>query len=53
MFHNNKIPKEDSQITFLSLIVIDSVFTTGKNYYPQVFSEECEYVIKEKKILYY
>ena len=25
-------------------------FRTGKNYYPQVFLEECIYVLKEKKI---
>ena len=28
--------------------MIDSVFRTGKNYYPQVFLEECTYVIYEK-----
>ena len=27
----------------------DSVFRTGRNYYPQVFLE-CKYVVKEKKI---
>ena len=32
---------------YLSVILIDSVFTTGKNYYPQVFLEECKYTIKE------
>ena len=31
------------------MILIDSVFRTGKNYYPQVFLEECKYVVKEKK----
>ena len=30
--------------------MVDSVFRTGKNYYPQVFLEECKYVVKEKKI---
>ena len=30
--------------------MIDSVFRTGKNCYPQVFLEECKYVFKEKKI---
>ena len=36
-FHNNKIPKEGSQcICLLLVILIDSVFRTGKNYYPQV-----------------
>ena len=37
-FHNNKIPKEGSQ------------FRASKNYYPQVFLEECKYIITEKKI---
>ena len=31
-------------------MLFDSVFRTGKNYYPQVFLEECKYVVKEKKI---
>ena len=52
-FHNNKIPKEDSQCICLSVILIDSVFRTGNNYYPQVFLEECKYVVKEKKISKY
>ena len=39
-FHNNKIPKEGSQFICLSIILIDSVFRTGKNYYPQVLLEE-------------
>ena len=30
--------------------MIDSVFRTGKNCYPQVFLEECKNVFKEKKI---
>ena len=33
-FHNNEIPKEGSQFSCLSVILIDSVFITGKNYYP-------------------
>ena len=41
-FHNNKIPKEGSQFICLSVILIDSEFKTGKNYYPQVFLEECK-----------
>ena len=31
--------------------MIDSVFRTGKYYYLQVFLEESEYVVKEKKFL--
>ena len=41
------MPKEGLQFIYLSVILIDSVFTTGKNYYPQVFLEECKYAIKE------
>ena len=48
-FHNNKIPKEGSKFICLSVILIDSVFRTSKNYYPQVFLEECKYVVWEKK----
>ena len=48
-FHDNEIPK-GSQFLCLSVILIDSVFRTGKNYYLQVFSEECNYVAKEKKM---
>ena len=36
-FHNNNIQKEGSQYICLSVILLDSVFRTGKNYYPQGF----------------
>ena len=49
-FHNNKILKEGSQFICWSVILINSVFRTGKNYYPQVFLEQCKYVAKEKKM---
>ena len=52
-FHNNKIPKEDSQFICSSVILIDSAFRTGKNYCPYVFLEECKYIMKEKKIPQY
>ena len=48
-----KKPKEGSQCIYLSVILIDSVYRTGKNYYPQVFFEECKYVVEEKKMLEY
>ena len=44
------MPKEGSQCICLSVVLIDSVYRTGKNYYPQVFLEECIYVVKEKKM---
>ena len=33
--------------------MIDSVFRTGKNFYPQVFLREYIYVVREKKIATY
>ena len=48
-FHNNIMPKEGSDCICLSVILIDSVFRTSKNCYPQVLLEECKYVVKEKK----
>ena len=30
--------------------MIDFAFITGRNYYPQVFLEECKSLVKEKKI---
>ena len=32
------------------VIMIDSVWRTGKNYYPQMFLEEFWFVLKGKKI---
>ena len=49
-FHNNKMLKEGSQCICLPVILINSFFRAGKNRYPQVFLEECKYVVKEKKI---
>ena len=51
-FHNNKIPKEDSQCICLSVILIDSIFRTV-NFYSQLFLEECKFVVKEKTISKY
>ena len=32
------------------MVLIDSVFKMSKNYYLQVFLEECKYFIKEKGV---
>ena len=50
-FHNNKIPKEGSQVIPLSVVLIDFVFITGTIYYPQVFLEECNMLLKKKRCL--
>ena len=49
-FRNNKIPKEGSQFICLSVILIDSAFTTSNNYYSQVLFEEFKDVVKEKQM---
>ena len=46
-----KVPKEGSQYICLPVILIDSVFRTGKSYYPQVFLEGWKYVVKGKSCL--
>ena len=53
-FHSNKIRRQGSQCVYLSVILIDSVSRTGKNYSPRVFLE-CKNDVKEKKIplIYY
>ena len=47
-FFNNKKPKKGSRCFDLSLVFTDSVFRTD-SYNPQVFLEECKYVVKGKK----
>ena len=49
-FHNTKTPKENSLWICLSVILIDSVFTTGNNYYPQVFCN-VNMLLKKKREL--
>ena len=49
-FHNDKILIEGFHCICLPVILIKSVYMTGKNYYPHVFLEECKYVVKEDKI---
>ena len=45
IFHNNKISKEGLLRICLSATLIDLVYRTSKNYYPQVFLEERKYVV--------
>ena len=49
-FLNDKITKEGSQFVYLLVTLINSVFKTGYNCYPQVFLEEFKGVDKEKKM---
>ena len=46
-FQHNKIPKDNEYSACLSVILLDSIFVnTNKEYYPQIFFEECKYAIK-------
>ena len=48
-FYSNKVPKEGDKCICLSVILLGSVCRREINYYPQMFSEECKYVVKENK----
>ena len=50
-FPNNEIQIDGPQFICLSLILINSAFRAGKNYYHQVFLEECKYVVTEKTFM--
>ena len=43
------IVKYQKKILNVLVILIHSVFRTGNNHYPQVLSEEYQYVVKEKR----
>ena len=48
-FRNKKMPQEKAPCKCLSMIMIDSVIKTNKQYYPQTLLEECKYVQKKKQ----
>ena len=51
-FQHNKIPKDNEYCACLSVILLDSIFVnSNKEYYPQIFLEECKYAIKDRKIV--
>ena len=49
-FHDKRMSKNCFHGFCLLLISIGYVFDLGKNYYPQVSSEQCKQVAKKKKI---
>ena len=44
------MPKKGSYCICISVVLIVSVFKMSKNHYPQVFLEECKYIVKEKEV---
>ena len=50
--YNEKVYTDVKYCTCLSVILSDSIFvSSNKEYYSQIFSEECKYAIKDRKIL--
>ena len=52
-FQGKETPKGDSFYKCLPLIMLDSVVKVGKQYYPQVFLEECKYIERKNKMFNY
>ena len=51
-FQHNKIPRDNEYCACLSVILLHSFFVnSNKEYYPQIFSEECKYAIEDRKIV--
>ena len=52
-FHDNEIPKVNSNYTCLAVALFDFVLKKDQNYYPQVFLKECKHIEKGKKFIQY
>ena len=50
LFDGKEIPKERVEYTCLVCISIDSVLKGGKNYYLQVYLEQCKYNVKKREM---
>ena len=48
-FHNKKMSKEKAPCKCLSIIMLDSVIKTNKEYYPQTLLGECKYLQEKMK----
>ena len=48
-FHGNEMPKKCYHWICLSLTLIDSVLKTDKNFYPHVFYDNVNILLKEKR----
>ena len=49
-FQGKKVRKENASYKCLSLIMSDSVIRVNKRYYPQIYLDECKYVIRKTKM---
>ena len=46
-FLGNNVPEENTYYTCIACITLDSVLKMNKKNYPQIFSEECKYKVKQ------
>ena len=46
----NKMPEDSEYCACLFVISLDSIINVDEKYYLQIFSEECKYAVKKKKI---
>ena len=49
-FQGKKVPKENASYKCLSLIMLGFVIRVSKRYYPQVYLDECKYVVKKARM---
>ena len=52
-FDDKGMPEKGSHCNCLSAILLDSNSRINKNYYSQVFWQECKYIVEEKKMSKY
>ena len=50
LFSDDIIPEERVESECISCISVDSLLKIEKKWYPQVYSEQCKYKVKERKI---
>ena len=46
-FYGDKLPTEGSQCIFVSIMLIDSILRSSRNYYPGVFLSEWKCIVKK------
>ena len=49
-FQSKKVPKQNVSYEYLSLTMLDAVIRVNKKFYPQIFLEECKYLIRKNKM---
>ena len=51
-FQYNKMPKGNEYCTCLSVILLDSILVNSdKECFPQIFLEECKYMMKNRELM--